>query len=1248
MAKAAVFSPARLASSVHESSNHARIQASCAVSRKLVEAAYSGYTGCLPRPISAGAEDKHVGGPFRVVDGPGNPPRSRPRSAGASSRKLDVKVDGPGNLPRSRPLSAGAIRQDSSRILSVNADGSRNPPRSRPLSAGVSSQKLDVNVGGRVMSAIPSSPPRPRPQSAGVFGRKSENLTEHSNMDGSANHPRIRPLSAGAIRQDSSRVIEKERLWISTALPTRGTRGEREISSTLPTNGWTTPSVSAISSKLHTGLPSCRPRSAPAGGRSLQRERKVGEPWDRLARGVALRWSKEAGGFLHVTPSPPGIDDVIGMDLNDLRRLTRQRSASHVLSDKLKMRCHEVGGTVLRKQPRQAVDRCIHVRAPNVVVREEEVQVDEESNISSVPTFASSFEGTAPPAAVASGIPKTSAVTHELLEWTEALLKEAAPPDIAPQGDDDSFEEAPDDSDVSAPDSEPRDSCDQLAPSSPTFSGKVLPSHTRESVETAFNWSIRSRSDTDGWAEEVTENNENTHRRASFAAHLHMQASVTALQALAALKLPPRKMARPSLVASAIHFQPMVHDLKVCEEDGEESESESSEEGSQDDEELNEVFSRVAQGKHVLDCAQFLYGLRLLGHWRPSRELVEQLPMGQCTLAKFGELVKEYEAKSQESMRTNFRIADTDASGKLGAAEISALLRRQSIAPVPGVVEGLIHDALDERGMKYTSAAELDFEGYFLMQELMRRRAGFSRTESERFLMVFARYDRDRDGKITRPELMAALSWVGSSMDATVVEALAKKVDPDDSGYLSEYNFLFVMQKIKQLEIKDMVTVFGEMDMDNSGTCDADELVAIFEAMGHICASPDLVTEVTETCGFSNQSELLFEQVFTLMEEVRKTEGYLQSELQMLTDVFHLYDFDDRLELGPVDIAKAMKHMGFPVTLEEMVDALVEFDFDKGGTLDFREFVKLTTRYRNAEMRSVRNLFQKHNMHYDGKVPFHELEGVLKELRYDDRDEYPKFVGRVCKGLEGKQVGLWQLADLVSQYRRERACKLLDQMFFHDYELAPIRKRFRKYELKRDHVVPFDQLPLLLYELHPDCRDRDSMVESLLKDFDRDVGSIDFQECLRLTRKAQDQVSRLLIEKVRLAVQKSAFTEDEVREIRRIFRTLDIDPEGEVSFASFAEWISCIVCVDNSTSAFEVNLRHCLRKIVDDETAFLDFAEMLLAMRALLDEDFLKIKLFLGFHVEEKIKEPVVNKKTRVSIKEPAVTKKTRVSHRAR
>lgn len=635
---------------------------------------------------------------------------------------------------------------------------------------------------------------------------------------------------------------------------------------------------------------------------------------------------------------------------------------------------------------------------------------------------------------------------------------------------------------------------------------------------------------------------------------------------------------------------------------------------SSDPDNLKNAFCHVAQGRGELNRAQLVWVLQLLGYHHPDRELVEELSAENTSLSQAESFVSLYVTKDAENLKRQFQRADTNNSGTLGVGEMSWLLRRHGIVVRAGVVEELMQDTLEAVGNNFYHGVELDLDQVLVMDDHLNRSAGFSRAEAERLQKVFIRYDRDEDGKISRDELMAVVSWVGFKIDAKDIEPLLGKLDLDASHHLSNSYFLLFMQQAKQMEIKHLTTVFGDTDRDNSGTTDAAELASIFEALGHTYASQELITEVRRQCGLADRSELLFEDVLAIMEEARKTQGYLQSELQVVKDIFSLYDFSSTEELGPVDILKCMLHMGFSASLDDVLEAFRELDFDKGGHLDFQEFVKLTSRHRNAEVLAVRTAFRARREHFDGKVPFGELLPILKTLEYvgvNTQDEYSKFVKQHCKGLEDQQLGLWEFVRLICQFRSQRGSVAVANMFFNDIELAQIRKRFRKCEKARNRGVPTDHLPLLLEGLLPACRHKESMVAALLVEAGRPDSNIQVQDCVHHVRRAYDQVDRQRLEKDRLAMQKVQFADAEVREFRRIYNTFDREETGDVSVTAFAEWMYEIIAADIPMQQFEQSLADSVKDVIENETAHMDFAEFILAMQALLEKNWRDINRYM-------------------------------------
>jgi len=233
-----------------------------------------------------------------------------------------------------------------------------------------------------------------------------------------------------------------------------------------------------------------------------------------------------------------------------------------------------------------------------------------------------------------------------------------------------------------------------------------------------------------------------------------------------------------------------------------------------------------------------------------------------------------------------------------------------------------------------------------------------------------------------------------------------------------------------------------------------------------------------------------------------------------------------------------------------------------------------------------------------------ELKNILDKLGYVNAEyQIEQFAKRrrLFMDKRARQVGLWELLLLVNEFRTEGASKALANNFFTDTQLNEIRKRFRKHELRHRDGVPPDRVPSLLEDLHPPWRHRISSLDTLLKDVSKDV-NLEYSRCLQLLRQAHDKVNRERYEKETAAIHNTHFSDAEVKEFRRIFQTFDMTELGELEFETFAEWTSGIVCVDLPLSGLQKSREERLNGDAD-----LDFAEFLLAMRKLLDEDWMKI-----------------------------------------
>ncbi|TNE86593.1 MAG: EF-hand domain-containing protein [Deltaproteobacteria bacterium] len=110
--------------------------------------------------------------------------------------------------------------------------------------------------------------------------------------------------------------------------------------------------------------------------------------------------------------------------------------------------------------------------------------------------------------------------------------------------------------------------------------------------------------------------------------------------------------------------------------------------------------------------------------------------------------------------------------------------------------------------------------------------------------LAFSLFDRDKDGVIDEHELRRALMQLGDPVDPDVVRAYLGRVDHDRSGVLSRAQFI----ELLGLPPPDpeVLRAFRALDLDGDGYVQADELAAMFAAVGieDEAAMRDLVAEL--------------------------------------------------------------------------------------------------------------------------------------------------------------------------------------------------------------------------------------------------------------------------------------------------------------------------------------------------------------------------------------------------------------------
>ncbi|XP_028764065.1 probable calcium-binding protein CML18 [Neltuma alba] len=104
--------------------------------------------------------------------------------------------------------------------------------------------------------------------------------------------------------------------------------------------------------------------------------------------------------------------------------------------------------------------------------------------------------------------------------------------------------------------------------------------------------------------------------------------------------------------------------------------------------------------------------------------------------------------------------------------------------------------------------------------------------KSEELRWVFAKYDTNKDGKITLEEYKAALKATNKSIPNEEAEKSFQVMDSDGDGFIDFKEFLEMYSgggKVKESELRSAFQVF---DLDGDGKISAEELCRVLKRLG--------------------------------------------------------------------------------------------------------------------------------------------------------------------------------------------------------------------------------------------------------------------------------------------------------------------------------------------------------------------------------------------------------------------------------
>lgn len=615
------------------------------------------------------------------------------------------------------------------------------------------------------------------------------------------------------------------------------------------------------------------------------------------------------------------------------------------------------------------------------------------------------------------------------------------------------------------------------------------------------------------------------------------------------------------------------------------------------------TFNRLCHD-YELHVDELPRALELVGVQKPNVDWIDEIKeaitrYSTLSLSEFSVFVRKYRERQSEHFRKIFQEYDVDGSGAVEKAELRDLLNSVGITPLPAVLEQVIEE-VDEDG-----SGCVGFDEFEKVMEIMRVREGFTKNEVAEFDHAFKKFDRDMSGEIDTTELLLILGWLGYSQNEANVDEVVSKVDFDGSGSVSREEFLVCMRQLRQKEVDHVRALMASCDADGSGTLNSKELHGLLKALGYNL-SPDVLREVCADAGCESNTEMTFEDIWTMISLFRMREGCLRSEVEDLQEAFDKYDKHGKGELDCIDLGHVLRWLGYSPSLQEQQTLVAEVDVDKSGLLDLSEFMKLMRKKREASLSKMQKAFctfeRDTNDNGVGTGHLKHSEGsVLKALRLVGIFKIPREFAQ-GQPLYSNEVDFESFVKMVKRCHEIDRNVFRQNAGFSDEVVAEYKKKFEVYDADKSGDISNRELQRLLVDMYPaDAMSKDARpkLQKLLQAVDTDGnGRLDFGDFLRLNRQYQTELENERILKEQLAIEETGFEASEVEGYRSLFQQESGQTkESSLTFSHIHSMINRIVSLG---AKHNEELKEIIGSIDGSEGKH-DFPEFLRIMKQVQD-----------------------------------------------
>ncbi|CAE7204011.1 unnamed protein product [Symbiodinium microadriaticum] len=551
------------------------------------------------------------------------------------------------------------------------------------------------------------------------------------------------------------------------------------------------------------------------------------------------------------------------------------------------------------------------------------------------------------------------------------------------------------------------------------------------------------------------------------------------------------------------------------------------------------------------------------------REVALQVALKDCTTyntldkGEFERFVCRFDRGLRGTYKMEF--GQLCNAGTIDAGQLEHLLNRIGQPVRRFVLDELVNEVNGD------GCGHVDFDGFLKVRHLIKKREGFAARELDLFSQVFEHFDREKTGFISQEEFANALAWLG--FPDSFAEIHGERKD----GKLSENEFLRCLSKVHSHETALVEKFFESRDAlggrstVNKQLHSGEELVTLIHGLGYSPSPQAVLNAMTQTgllvdCSLEAASAQAFlrsvplnigvDEVCRLLSSLRSCDGFADSEMRNLREAFRFYAKGKKDAIWAPTVCKALRWLGHPLPLDDVLRLIGEVDVDATDMLDFKMFVKVTRKCKEKEQRRATEMFRCLDVDHVGFLDDSEQCQALESLGCLDENGQPppRSAG------ERNSVDLSTFLNIIERFKMSSRATSHKYQGYGFQEVAELRKIFHHSGRNGNGTMSRSQLARVVEQLFPrlaHTMEFRPVLTHLFDTADKDHnGSLDFLEFVSMIRQISDHENEVQFELQKEAIEDLGFSQAEANQFRELFMTTDEAGSHTLSLDQIREMLS--------------------------------------------------------------------------------------------